>query len=305
MEPSDRRPPAAAPSLVSGGAVQSASSTYGSTHEPTRILASLEGRVGAASAQSRRRGKVVGIAAVTLIVAAALIAGLWAVEHARTRPYSETDLASVVPHSEPLHASTRSGMPDMHAAEAEAAPAVATIVNLPPLESQAAPAPAPPHAQTAPSSASSPQSGVVPPSAATQSSARPNADAVHRNAVAANHAPTHVASAVRKNNEAARPVLSPRDADVDLLAALVAHLNPQPPDPVAARKGVTDAPGSAASAALPGASKAVALTTQEQIAQCNALGFFEAQLCRLRVCSGRFGKDSACSLEDVQPAVSK
>ena len=308
MEQIDRPPAAAAPSLMSDGAGRSASSPHGPAHEPTRILASLEGRVVASSSPGRGRGRAFGIAAVALIVAGALITGLWAIEQARTRPDTDADLAALVPRSEPVPTSTRSTVPDVHAPAAEASPAAggeaaaATIVNLPPPEVNRDAA----QGAALPSSPANPAPSTGLAAAAPQSSARSNTDAAPRNAVAANHPSAHAASAARKNVEAP-PVARPRDADVDLLAAMITHLNPPPPDPGAARNSPSAAPISPASVARNKANDVapnIVQTTREQIAQCNSLGFFEAQLCRLRVCFGRIGKDSACSTEDVLPAAS-
>jgi hypothetical protein len=35
-------------------------------------------------------------------------------------------------------------------------------------------------------------------------------------------------------------------------------------------------------------------STNSLLKKCDALGFFEGQLCRLRICSGLWGKEDAC-----------
>ncbi|WP_206951254.1 hypothetical protein [Trinickia acidisoli] len=74
------------------------------------------------------------------------------------------------------------------------------------------------------------------------------------------------------------------DPDADLLAALVARTKPY--DARAPKDGDAAAKGAIA--------KARPISIAERIKQCDKSNFFEAQICRWRVCSDHWGKDPAC-----------
>jgi membrane protein involved in colicin uptake len=80
----------------------------------------------------------------------------------------------------------------------------------------------------------------------------------------------------------------PDDPDADLLAVLVARTKPYD-----AHAPVT-ASGAKSASAAKGASAAHPVNLAAQIKQCDKSNFFEAQLCRWRVCSDHWGKDPAC-----------
>jgi len=78
------------------------------------------------------------------------------------------------------------------------------------------------------------------------------------------------------------------DPDADLLAVLVARTKPydaHAPVSTSAAKNTSAAKGG--SAARP-------VSLAARIKQCDKSNFFEAQLCRWRVCSDHWGKDPAC-----------
>lgn len=99
------------------------------------------------------------------------------------------------------------------------------------------------------------------------------------------------------------------DADVDLIEALVARVSGErrpaeraAADAAARRElaAASPAPVRNAGAGKPGPSRDVVqrspeATTEELVQRCRALGFLEGELCRWRICEGRWGKDAACS----------
>ncbi len=100
----------------------------------------------------------------------------------------------------------------------------------------------------------------------------------------------------------ARHEMPRADRDVELIAALLSRIAPAP----AGSKVQADATPSAAGLSTP-ARKSRHASTQKpdgkpafsealaaQAAQCRALGLFEAELCRLRVCSGKWGTAPGC-----------
>jgi hypothetical protein len=104
------------------------------------------------------------------------------------------------------------------------------------------------------------------------------------------------------------------DRDVDLIAALLSHVgvagsDRRDPNSVPARKTNTLKREGLSGSTLkkngaPDAGRDVVLqsagdTTDTLIKRCQALGFFEGQLCRLRICSGHWGKDAACPVNSL------
>ncbi len=97
-----------------------------------------------------------------------------------------------------------------------------------------------------------------------------------------------------------------KDSDVDLIAALVAHVSHGD----AAHKEIKRNVGKAASEARMtngGAKRERRIdsardivvrndgdSTEELVARCRALGLIEGELCRLRICSGLWGRDPSC-----------
>lgn len=102
---------------------------------------------------------------------------------------------------------------------------------------------------------------------------------------------------------------SGKDKDVDLIAALLTHVSSgtKPPQSEVSRKSSTNsATTRTSSIALagkrernPGTNRDIVMptpgeSTESLVKRCRALGFFEGELCRLRVCSGQWGKEPAC-----------
>ena len=97
-----------------------------------------------------------------------------------------------------------------------------------------------------------------------------------------------------------------KDRDVDLIAALLTHVSsPTAGEKAKARVNVSDAPRTSSAQAASGrerkaspnrdvVTQAPGESTESLVARCRALGFFEGELCRVRVCSGLWGKDAAC-----------
>ena len=102
-----------------------------------------------------------------------------------------------------------------------------------------------------------------------------------------------------------------RDTDVVLLEALVSHVSgsaPKNASPEASRRASSEiikdngqavASSTAAVAHSGEPSRDIVLRntqvrTQDLITRCRALGFLEGELCRMRICSGRWGTDPAC-----------
>lgn len=132
--------------------------------------------------------------------------------------------------------------------------------------------------------------------------------------------PTPVVAAAQKPQATATPravssaasvKTTEKDGDVELIAALLNRVSSKTDKndltAVDALRKSTPETGRkvAASAAAPKkARKATGIretvitkpadTAQAQLERCNTLGFFEAEMCRLRACTGRWGSDPAC-----------
>lgn len=100
-----------------------------------------------------------------------------------------------------------------------------------------------------------------------------------------------------------------KDKDVDLIAALLTHVSSGAKAPSSeAPKKVTTSPPAVRTSSLGTNAKREQKTaanrdivtagpsesTESLVKRCKALGFFEGELCRLRICSGMWGKDAAC-----------
>lgn len=94
------------------------------------------------------------------------------------------------------------------------------------------------------------------------------------------------------------------DSDVDLIAALVAHVSHAEAGGKGAGKSGPKAARARAESAIRKerpieSSRDIVVrndedTTEALVARCRALGLIEGELCRLRICSGRWGIDAAC-----------
>lgn len=83
------------------------------------------------------------------------------------------------------------------------------------------------------------------------------------------------------------------DPDADLLAVLIARTKPYEQKSVKGAANSGAANSGASTKTAPG-EKARKPTLAEQVAECDKNGFFKGQICRWRVCSGRWGTDPSC-----------
>lgn len=145
-------------------------------------------------------------------------------------------------------------------------------------KSSAAPA-ASKHANAAPRDVAKPAAGGSKTAAHGAAPAAPHdAKAHHEDTrLAAKHAPQKQAKAKQKD-----------DPDADLLAVLIARTKPYE------QKSAKGAATSGSSTKAAPAEKARKATLAEQVAECDKNGFFKGQICRWRVCSGRWGTDPSC-----------
>lgn len=98
-----------------------------------------------------------------------------------------------------------------------------------------------------------------------------------------------------------------KDGDVELIAALLNRVSNKTdaasghavskPRPDAVRKSAASATQKKSrknAGSRESAGPKPVDTAQAQLERCNALGFFEAEMCRLRTCTGRWGSDPGC-----------
>lgn len=105
-------------------------------------------------------------------------------------------------------------------------------------------------------------------------------------------APTRTAKAHTQQSAEAAPATAGKDADVELLAALMRYS-----DEVAT-------PGAGKAKAQSGAARMNELTIADLVHRCKALGGDEAMQCKKRICSGYWGKAEACPAKQA-PLASK
>ncbi|CBJ35039.1 hypothetical protein [Ralstonia solanacearum] len=218
----------------------------------TRILASLEGRVGASGKAPKKKGRRYGIAAAVAVLAAGI--GSWLVfspsHELAPAPVAEQAAPAVqagAQHAAPVaeqaapavQAGAQHAAPVAEAASvptvvqaASAPPAAATIVNVATDEEHAPDKEAPPPAETiakTPANASHPAASAGPDNAAKKDdTARGRAETAKLVAKSALPADKDTQSAKAKPQSAAKPArnrkgaLTADDPDADLLAALLA-----------------------------------------------------------------------------------
>jgi len=133
-------------------------------------------------------------------------------------------------------------------------------------------------------------------------SVRPASSPAIRSSAKATHAPTMQRPGKKT------------DRDVELIAALLSHVGVagngmREPASVPARKA--NAMTRESPMAAPGKNggmlnlrrdvvlQSAGDTTDTLVKRCEALGFFEGQLCRLRICSGLWGKEAACPASNL------
>lgn len=209
--------------------------------------------------------------------------------------------------------------PEAPSQEAVAAPLVATIVSEPvsgEAESNAEAA----VPSTAVAAATDMPNTVVASAPPYASMLTPVADAADAGAVQKPDPASAKAGAVaKKTGTKAAPAESTtarasagngaRDKDVDLIAALLAHVSPAPAvQGKNVKKNPETVPTAAAAASVSTAPRRERSRTSNRdivtrdstesleslVNRCRSLGFFEGELCRLRICSGMWGKDPAC-----------
>jgi hypothetical protein len=122
----------------------------------------------------------------------------------------------------------------------------------------------------------------------------------------ANQKPVEVAASAKPvKQEAAKTT---KDGDVDLIAALIARVTPPDTNVKDSKPGVTVTPPAKQPASQPKHKSTdpgrdvIAKTNEEStenlVKRCKTLGFFEGELCRVRICSKLWGVDPACPAAD-------
>lgn len=283
-----------APETTSKGRPSLLSETApGGPDNSSRILASLEGRVSAQQLPRRRSKKPWGIAAVLAVIGVGAL-GAW--QWQRSQDAGHAVVASAASHAAAgasaaavANASGAAASSARVAQGAASAPQAAVIVaentasspavtGTDPLSRALANGASSTDKATAAAGASSAAA------AGKQSAAAKPAAAQAQHESTKNHRTEKLAAERGGKHGKDRAVAKHDDPDVDLLAALVARTKPY--DAHAPQKSASDAKAAAA--------KGHPVSVAAQVKQCDKSNFFEAQLCRWRVCSDRWGKDPAC-----------
>lgn len=286
-----------APETTSKGRPSLLSETApGAPDSSSRILASLEGRVSAQQLPRRRSNKKPLVAAALAVVIGAGAFGAW--QWQRSQDTAHPALAGADrSHTAPVAASG-AGAPAVKAAQsgpaAASTPQAAVIVADDTLSASASASASTPGADPLSRALAS---GVVAPTgkpasvpSATAASGTKSVAKAAASAPAASRNEHDNAKSHREKAAAAHPAKRAKahtpgrsdDPDADLLAVLVARTKPY------------DAHAPVTASAAKGASAAHPVSLAAQIKQCDKSNFFEAQLCRWRVCSDHWGKDPAC-----------
>lgn len=299
-----------APETTSKGRPSLLSETAPGTPDgSSRILASLEGRVSAQQRPRRRSKKPLGIAALVAVVGIGAF-GAWQWQRAQDagRPLAVAavngDKAHGAAGASAAVASNASGAAALaHVVQngqgAASASKAAVIVADTTVASASASAQSAtgtdPLSRALANGASSVEKSATPASASgaaisgkTVVVAKPAAHGERENAKN-RRAEKLAAERANKHRTGVK-----RDPDVDLLAVLVARTKPydaHAPQPASGAKGA--------------GAKARPVDVAAQIKQCDKSNFFEAQLCRWRVCSDHWGKDPACPSAHASPQTSR
>lgn len=114
-------------------------------------------------------------------------------------------------------------------------------------------------------------------------------------------------AAARPAHAGTTPKTGEKDGDVELIAALLNRVSSKTdaapghavskPRPDAVRKSTASATQKKSRKNAGNRESAIPKpvdTAQAQLERCNTLGFFEAEMCRLRTCTGRWGSDPGC-----------
>jgi hypothetical protein len=285
----------------------------GAVDSHSRILASLEGRVVAQQAPRKRSKKPLIAAALAVIGVGAL--GAWQWQHGQR---SEATIVAAAPAaaktpgaSAAVNPTASGTVADVRVAEGASAPQAAVIVAddttraAPALASSsaagdadllsraltdgAAPGQAAAQAANIPASAPVVAAASAPSSAlAKQAPANKRLASRPERESAKNRRTEKLAAAHASKHDKRRARPAKDDPDADLLAALVARTKPYD-----AKAPMPASAAAAAKAAQPGG-KAQTASLSDQLKACAKGNFFEAQACHWRVCSGHWGKDTAC-----------
>jgi hypothetical protein len=135
---------------------------------------------------------------------------------------------------------------------------------------------------------------------------------VHKNASTRKSDDVKVATAVPAPKHAsANTSKNGKDGDVDLIAALLARVSPHEASgkeskhkkaTASASHPNTDAKSQVASN-RDIVTRSDGDTTESLLKRCKSLGFFEGELCRIRICSSLWGKDPACPAPEQSASI--
>lgn len=258
--PNPARPPGK-PSLVGGAAAPRASGS--ADRDNLRMLAGLEGS-GAGSGPATPRRSWTGILALLALIVVA--AALWWWNQQRTAP------ASPAPQAGSMSAPVAAAPAEVASAVAEAAPpATAPIETTAEAATAAAAEASAPEAVTTAKTDASKLAKADKPQSAKQ--ARATSKAISAKASTASR------TSVARRPAASEPatLVASREADVDLLAALLAHVARDDAEALGANEQVTIA---------------------QIVRRCEMRGVkdgaAESRECRRRICDGYWGKAEAC-----------
>lgn len=308
----------ARPSLLSETAKSAADSD-------SRILANLEGRVGAQPGPSRRSKMPWLVAVVAALGLSAFGAWQWQ-RSSEDDSQSSSKIAAAVPAGNgaqqavaaPEASTAGSAAGALKAAAPAPQPAVIVADAAAEDRSPSAPAVALASAATAATVASAPDSERLSRALTegAQASGRASAPAAHaKSAVAARpsskttashnvhepdkkHQAERVASARQRRDSKAS--VKKNDQDVDLLTALVARTKPYDIKQGKASAETATPLGAQKTQTASGGAQGLA----EQVAECSKRGLIEAQFCRWHVCADHWGKDPACPSSTFQSGAS-
>jgi hypothetical protein len=283
-----------APETTSKGRPSLLSETAaGGPDNSSRILASLEGRVSAQQLPRRRSKKPWGVAAIAAVVGIGAL-GAWQWQRSQDAGHAAVaGAARAAAGASAVANASGAAASGAHVAQggqgAASAPQAAVIVAENTASSPAVTGTDPLSRALANGASSAGQAAAATGSSGAAAAANPSAT----NKPAAAHAQSGNTKTHRTAKLAAerwgkhargRAAGKHDDPDADLLAALVARTKPYD----------AHAPQSASDAKAAAAAKGRPVSVAAQIKQCDKSNFFEAQLCRWRVCSDHWGKDPAC-----------
>lgn len=287
-------------------------SLYEEDPEQALLAADPGGMLSALEAPRQARRKFTAFATLVLVITLSAIGWQWQGSAVHTVPAAPPSSPPSPQESVRAPATIAAG-PAAQSAEVMNVPGAATLIaekqERPPLSPASVPvATASAHEVSHASSQAGMASGAAPPAVAAS---RENAfskkmgDASVVMSVSAAGLPADVSRVSPETVPgSARRGKSHADRDVDLIAALLSRISPESAD---AKMNVVSTAPAAALARPAGTRKTRPSLAQKssgkqafsealvaQAARCNALSLFEAELCRLRICSGEWGKVPGC-----------